>query len=167
MKNRGDKLEAMLRAWGHFYGERRPKEWDEAAEVGEANLTASHPIARAMEYAGGQAVSRARSAWGMKKIRGGVPLWGFDPVKGKDTRSFRVSTPDDVPREIQRIQTIWLELYRADTLRAMIVQTEYCRRGTQGEKAAMLKAQGFAVGLRVYRENLAFARGWIESRLEF
>lgn len=156
-------IEYLLRKWGHYYGERAPKEWDEAGED-ESQLTGSHPIARAMEFSGGDGHSLGRHARGMAKLRG-TPTWGFDPVTCSETRSRRISVPEDVPRDVQLVQSAALELYRFDTLRGTVLRFEYCKRGSQSEKTAMLVTAGLSVSLRVYRESLSYARGWMESRL--
>jgi hypothetical protein len=158
-----DDLEKMLRAWGHYYGEKKPREWDESGED-PSSLTRSHPISRAMEFSGGEATVSGRSARGMRKLRG-TPTWGFDPILCRETRTHRIAVPDDIPPHVARVQTFALELYRIDTLRGSVLRWEYCKRGAQAEKAAALTAIGLACGLRVYRESLSFARGWIGARL--
>lgn len=156
-----DELEAMLRLWGRYYGERPPPEWD---ELEPADATASHPIARAMEFAGGDNSPASRSARAMSKLRK-TPTWGFDPVVCTETRTRRIATPEDMPPVVQRVQRAALDLYRLDTLGGTVLRFEYCKRGPQVEKAALLATVGFPVGVRVYRENLAFAKGWIGARL--
>lgn len=157
-----DPLEAMLLLWGRYYGERKPDEWDEGAE---ASLTDNHPIARAMEFAGGDESIPQRSARGMAKLRG-VPTWGFDPVVCTETRSKRISTPDDMPVVVQRVQSAALDLYRLDELRGIVLRFHYCTRGTQFEKAARVSdVFSKTIGIRTYRESLSFARGWMGSRL--
>lgn len=155
-------LETLLRAWGRYYGERAPKEWDEGED--ESQLTISHPLARAMEFAGGHEPISLRAARGMRKIRG-TPTWGFDPVACAETRTHRISTPDDVPPTVQRVQRAALELYRMDTMRGTVLRFEYCKRGRQADKCGALSALGFPMGLRMYREALANAKGWMEGRL--
>jgi hypothetical protein len=156
-------LEDMLRAWGHFYGEGKPKEWDEAADDPSA-MTISHPIARAMDFAGGDESPSGRSARAMKRIRKS-PTWGFDPVVCTETRSFRIATNDDIPQIVQRVQRAALELYRIDTMRGTVLRFEYCKRGRQIEKAAMMATVGLSCGVRQYRESLQFAKGWMDARL--
>lgn len=150
-------LDELLRAWGHFYGQRPPPEWDES--LGEPAPTGTHPIARAMEFAGGDESPSIRSAGAMRKIRH-VPTWGFDPLVCTETRSHRISTPDDIPVMVQRMQRTWLELCKANQFLGTVLLYEYCMRGTQGYKAEELD-----IGTRVYRESLARALGWMESRL--
>lgn len=163
MKPDNDPLEAMLRLWGRYYGERAPTEWDESGDD-PASLTANHPIARAMEFAGGDETVPQRSAFAMRRVRK-VPTWGFDPVVCTETRSRRIATPEDMPRVVQRVQAAALELYRIDTMRGTVLRFEYCKRGRQIEKAAALAVVGLPTGLRIYRESLSFARGWMGARL--
>jgi hypothetical protein len=158
-----DQLEAALRAWGRFYGERPPPEWGDEPEPQPLGAGV-HPIARAMEFAGGRDKPVGRAASSMARVRG-TPSWGFDPVACSETRTHRISTPDDVPPIVRLVEAAAMTLYRQDTLTGTILRWEYCKRGKQIEKAAMLVTVGLNAGVRVYREKLAYAKGWMQSRM--
>lgn len=150
-------LETLLRAWGRLFGERPPKEWDE----GDGPAATVHPIAKAMEFAAGRNAKETagRSSAAMARLRG-TPAWGTDPIPCKETRSKRIATPDDIPAEIQRVQSAALALHAVDPVRGRVLRTEYCRRGTQHDKAEKL-----GMKVRRYRDELAHARTWIAGRL--
>lgn len=152
------RIDPLLRLWGHYYGEHKPREWDEDRSFGP------HPIATAMEYAGGECeVARHRSR-DVRRMRG-VPTWGYDPVSAHETRSRRVSTSDDIPPFVQRVQNEAVALHRIDTLRGTVLRMEFCTRGPQADKAAQMVRFGMSISLRQYREALAYSLGWMESRL--
>jgi hypothetical protein len=124
-----------------------------------------------MEVGGGELAPHGRSARGMLRIRNAgvrsakAQAWGFDPLTANETRSHRTSVPEDIPREVQQVQAFALRLHRMDTLRGTVLRYEYCTRGPQADKAAALVLVGLPISLRQYREALAFARGWMESKL--
>ncbi len=150
-------LEILLRKWGWAFGERPPKEWAE----GDGPSYAVSPIARAMEFAPGRngKGTVGRSASAMSKLRG-TPAFGFDPVVCTETRSKRIATPDDIPADIQRVQTAALALHAVDPVRGRVLRTEYCRLGSQHDKAERL-----GLKIRRYRDELAHARTWMAGRL--
>jgi hypothetical protein len=157
------RIEPLLRAWGHYYGERPPREWDEHGD--DLAPIPPGPLARAIDYSGGD-LAPYRSARGMRRLRGVPSSWGFDPLKSKETHTHRISMPEDVPRQVQRVQEFALLLHSFDTLRGTVLRYEFCTRGPQVEKAARLTLVGIPASLRQYREALAYALGWMESKLD-
>lgn len=157
-----DELESRLREWGRAYGEGRPKEWQE-----EATLTGSHPIAQAMQFAPGKAQREVAVAWQRRRRR---DYW-IDPMPCKETHQssghavlLGGSSVRFTP-QVEVVQSAVLALYRQDVVRGLVLQLQYCRRGSQSDKAAMMAAQGHRMKLRAYREALAFAKGWVGARL--
>lgn len=159
-----DEVEKMLRNWGWFFGV-RPARDDGDDYICPTLGSGQHPIATAMEFAGGTDRPAGRSARAMAKVRG-TPTWGFAPAVCTETRSHRTSTPDDVPVTAQRVQRASLELQSIDPLRGLCLRTNYCTLGSHFEKAAAVSATlGELVTLRTYRHELALARVWMHARL--
>ena len=93
-----------------------------------------------------------------------------DPVRAKDTRSHgpRERVADAIPAHLRAVNAAALELYRIDTVRGLVLRQEYCGYGSQSMKAervSLALGDGRPMGLRVYRESLERARGWIAGRL--
>lgn len=127
-------MEDLFRRWGWEFGEQRPTERDDPTY---GTPTHSHPLVRAMQFPGVvEAGKRAGAAY--RKITG-APAWSTDPIRCKETRSFKISLPDDTPREIQLVQTAWLGLWDYEELDARVFQAQYCWRAmTRAEKSAVL-----------------------------
>ena len=99
-----------------------------------------------------------------------VPMAYVDPVKGSgSSKGGGISDApvrDNTPLYLRRVEQAALELYRIDTLRGLVLRQEYCGYGPQAEKAERVSvAVGSRIGLRVYRESLAHAKGWMHGRL--
>jgi len=91
-----------------------------------------------------------------------------DPIPCNESRHVgpHQSVADSVPPHLRRINAIASDLYRADTLCGLCLRQEYCGYGTQADKAARVGvALGMAIGVRIYREALARAKGWVMGRL--
>ena len=72
----------------------------------------------------------------------------------------------NLPAHLRVVEAASLELYRIDTLRGLVLRQEYCGYGRQDDKAEKVGlAVGSPVGLRIYRESLAMARGWMLAKL--
>ena len=147
---------------GAPYGEGAPKEWQE-----DSTLTGTHPIALAMQFAPGRAAREVGVAWRRRRTRDN---W-VDPMPCKETHQpaghavlLGGSSVRFTPA-VELVQSAALALYRQDQVRGLVLQLQYCRRGSQSDKAAMIAAQGHRMKLRAYREALAFAKGWIGARL--
>ena len=171
-----EELDVLLRAWGRVFGEQRLRDDDgcDRPQLGYG----TNPLATAAQFAPGKRATLVR----LRVDRGGLarrrlmatgaggdevglrvlPAVYVDHVRGRETRSYRNEARDwPVPPEVQWVQSEWKRLREFDTLRGDILRDEYQRRSmTQGDKAAAL-----GVGLRVYREGLAHARGWMLARL--
>jgi hypothetical protein len=96
-----------------------------------------------------------------------VPAAYVDPVRCVETRSGRNEATDwPVPTELQRVQRAALDLHAIDTLRGLVLRINYCTRGSQEDKSGTVTALiGSPVRLRVYRESLAHAKGWMHAKL--
>lgn len=155
-----DLLETALRLWGRFYGERRSDYEDDGSPVevlpGGPGL---HPIARAMEFAGGGEVATGRSGAALRKLAG-QPAWATDPMPSTETRSHRISVLDDIPKAARQVEAAAMELQMHSPLPGRVLRVQYCRLGDQELKARMV-----AIPLRRYRDELRMARVWISGRL--
>jgi hypothetical protein len=157
--NQADWLESALKSWGRVYGQRAPSE-DELTGNPFAFLgTGKHPIATAMEFAGGEDAPVGRSARAMVKIRH-VPSWGFEPMVCTETRSHRIATSDDIPLAAQRVQRAVLALYAVDPALANVLRIRYCERGRTRDKASEL-----GVRFSRFMALLAAAKQWIGWKL--
>lgn len=151
-----DELEIGLRKWGWIYGERPALELSD-----QDKAPATHPIARAMEFAQRGVERQVGAAWA-RAIRTGERAWSRDPIKCTETRSVRGSAPAARPEHqvSTAIQQAWLELKRVDALLAEVLRLEYQVREQQGDKATAM-----GVGRGKYRELLAEAKGWVFAKL--
>lgn len=172
-----EQLETLLRAWGAAYGERPPPEWDGEDRPG----VAIHPLARAMDFAPGKHAASVRGLTtahrlGVERRRmmaqdlpgvQVVPAAFVDPIPCTESRSIHNASRDwPVSDILQQVQRAALDLHRIDTLRGLVLRVNYCTRGTQFDKAlAVTQRLGSPVRLRVYRESLAHAKGWMHGRL--
>lgn len=97
-----------------------------------------------------------------------VPMWAVDPVAGKTTRK---ATPperigDSIPPRLKAVHAAALELYRVDKIAGLVLRQEYCAYGSQGTKAERVAvALEVPFGVRMYREALARAMGWMHARM--
>jgi hypothetical protein len=176
-----DELETLLRAWGRVYGERP------AVDDNDGTGPATHPLARGMEFAPGKRIVLIRQRTNMD--RGGVARRRMmaqaaggatvglrvlqaayvDPVPCVETRPAIFGLGErsrPVPPELQRVQRAALDLHAIDTLRGLVLRINYCTLGPHDDKALDVGQRlGSPVGLRVYRESLAHAKGWMHGRL--
>lgn len=178
-----DQLEAALRAWGRYYGERPGPEWDEGSHLTPVpGGTTIHPLERARQYA-----PKSRRAFAEQKLRGRdgtsrrialgaaagmvgpLPAEFVDPVPCLETREV-IGTPRHDPRytdTIKSVQEAWVILRRYWPAQAEILRLHYQIRGlTRAEKAAMVPSDcGGPVGLRRYKDELRAAQIWIHARI--
>ena len=98
-----------------------------------------------------------------------VPQAYVDPVRCSESRragGVSGAARDTTPPHLKPVEMAALALYRMDTLRGLVLRQEYCGYGCQAEKADKVTvAMGAPVGLRVYRESLAHAKGWMHAKL--
>lgn len=164
-------FETLLRAWGRYYGERPERDED-------APSRPTHPLARGMEFAPGKRAvltlgrggqSRRRFLGQVAGLAGIMPAAFVDPVPCKETRPAVFGageTSRPVPVELQRVNRAALDLLAVDRKAGLVLRVHYCRRGTLDEKPGWVSdLLGATVGLRVYREALAQARGYMQGRL--
>jgi hypothetical protein len=170
-----NELEELLRQWGAL------SKYTEARKEGASDF---HALQRAREFAPG---TRARAAMRLvgrdghdrRKLMARelgacgvrlVPMDYVDPVKGSDSRKgggvSSCPARDDTPPHLRPVAAAALHLYRVDTLKGLCLRQEYCGYGSQSDKADRVSlAMESPVGLRMYREALAHARGWMQARL--
>ena len=155
-------LEELLRRWGFAYGEGRPHEWDE----GELAIGgALHPLAVAVQFAPGRKQKLTSAAWRRSSNAAGRTPFS-DPVRATPTRSVSPTfSRRNKDPEAARVESAAMALQRLYPLRGLVIRAQYCRRGTQAEKADWVSAVGQAVTLRTYRQELALARAWMLGRL--
>lgn len=178
-----EQIEAALRAWGRYYGERPRPEWDDGeTETVVPGSSTVHPLERARQFA-----PKTRRAFAEQKLRGRdggsrraalgaaaglsgpLPAEYVDPVPCQETREV-IGTPRPDPRytdTIKAVQDAWVTLRRYWPSQAEIVRLHYQVRGlTRAEKAAMIPADcGGPVGLRRYKDELRAAQIWIHARI--
>lgn len=168
-------LEQLLAEWGAL------SKYQQARTEGATDF---HVLQRARDFAPGTRAKAARRLIGRDgyerraymardlKACGVrvVPMDYVDPVKGTESRKgggmSDLPPRDDTPPHLRRVNAAASELYRIDTLRGLVLRFEYCGYGPQAEKAERVSvALGSRIGLRVYRESLAHAKGWMHGRL--
>lgn len=165
--------------------ELRLVEWGALAKYEEAKSeegTDFHVLQRARDFAPG---TRERAAVQLIGRDGGdrrrhmardlkpcgvrvVPKDYVDPVAGKTTHKAgpRERLGDSIPERLKAVHQAAMELYRVDTLAGLALRQEYCAYGSQSRKAERVSlAMGSKIGVRVYREALAKAMGWMHARL--
>lgn len=157
-------LERALQAWGRVYGERRESEWDEDGEQSLMVGGSVHPIAIAMDFA---AKGDKSNPVAYRRPREAVKAWR-DPAYAKVTRSPKGAMLGAFSRPVDpvaaRVEDAVMSLQRIDTALGMVLRFQYCRRGTQAEKAVWM-SERVPVTLRTYRDMLVRARCWMQGRL--
>lgn len=169
-----DQLNALLAEWGAL------AKYTRAIDEGGGGRDL-HILHRNMDFAPGTRAraaarlagrdGRTRRAFMARELSACgvriVPADYVDPVPCKSPRRFAtVSDRHSIPPHLRAVESASLELYRIDTLRGLVLRHEYCGYGRQADKAdAVGAALGQRIGLRIYREALAMARGWMLARL--
>lgn len=168
-----DELECLLIEWGAL------SKYEEAREDGPTDF---HVLQRAREFAPG---TRERAAARLVGRDGGerrrlmarqlracgirvVPMDYVDPVAGTPTRKAAPMSraAHSIPERLRAVHDSAIELYRVDTLGGLVLRQEYCGYGSQHAKAERVTvAMSTPIGIRVYRESLARAKGWMHARL--
>ena len=168
-----DDLEQLLEEWGAL------SKYEESRGEGSTDF---HVLQRARDFAPG---TRARAAVRLVGRDGAerrrlmaaglsacgvriVPMDYVDPVAGTPTRKAgpRSRAESMIPERLRAIHDAALELYRVDTLGGLVLRQEYCGYGSQHTKAERVSvAMGSPVGIRIYRESLARAKGWMHARM--
>lgn len=176
-----DELDDLLRQWGAL------SKYTQEKKEGSNDF---HALARSLDFAPG---TRARAAMRLVGRDGFdrrtlmataanaglahgmtcgiriVPASFVDPIPCTESRragGVSDRARDDTPEHLRPVALAARELYRIDTLRGLCLRLEYCGYGPQTEKAERVAlAIGSPVGLRVYREALAHAKGWMHGRL--
>lgn len=173
-----DELELLLLEWGAL------AKYEEAKEEGANDF---HVLSRARDFAPGtreKAAARLvgrdgaeRRRYHARKINeepggklkmGILPMWAVDPVAGKTSRKAtpRERIGESIPARLKAVHAAAVELYRVDTNAGLVLRQEYCAYGSQSAKAERVAvAIGSPFGVRVYRETLARAMGWMHGRL--
>lgn len=187
-------FDAMMSAWGAFYGERRGPDWQDDGPAGPIGAPAQvHPLERARAFAPG---TRKAALEAMHLRRGGlsrrtmmgeaagltvrsgnavrvvpVPPAFVDPIPCVETREA-IGTPRPDPRytdSIRAVQEAWLVLREWWPIQAEIVRLHYQVRGfTQREKAKLATAaqsNGDVIGLKRFKDELRLGRTWMHARL--
>ena len=171
-----EELEALLRCWGRAYGERPPQEWQE-----DRTLTGSHPLDRARMFARSKrdkiemqawtpTRAKALMKWAANGFAGRPPAWAGEIVTATETRTSgakvmaqfdNVFTP-----QMALVESAAMDLYRLHPLRGAVLRGQYCRRGSQAEKAEWVAGVvGEEVPVRRFRGELEHARTWMHGRL--
>jgi hypothetical protein len=145
-----DELEARLRLWGRVLGEHGDGNGD---DIPDADRTRNHALVRAAQFPPGNVSGRAARA--MSKLRHS-PSWGFAPVVCSETRTHRISVPEDTPQDVVRVQSAYERLLGYSPPLALVLLAQYHTHGAQSEKAEML-----GIPYRTYQRRLSDARGSI------
>ncbi len=141
-----DPFEASLQLWGRLLGDHG----DGPDAIPDADKTRNHALVRAAQFPPGSA--SGRSARAMSDLRGS-PSWGFEPVVCTETRTYRISTPEDLPLEVRQVQTAFERLLAFAPELASVLLTNYHRRGPQSNKA-----EDMGLPYRRYKDRLRGAR---------
>lgn len=176
---RGDELDDLLRRWGDAQIGRH----DAANDDRVCRDPGSHPISKAREFApmtrekfANQIVGRdgreRRTLMAAKSgVRGMriVPQWACDPVSGKETRHMGpvASVDRGLPAELRIVDRALMDLYRANTLRGLVMRIEYTGFGRHTDKAEQVaKAMRIPeLSVRKYRDELRMGREWLRIEL--
>lgn len=168
-----EELDCLLVEWGAL------SKYEESKREGATDF---HALQRARDYAPGtkeRAMAQlvGRDGRDRRKLMARdlgdcgvriVPMDYVDPVPGKTTHKAGPSERigDSIPPRLRAIHDSALELYRVDILSGLVLRQEYCAYGSQGTKTYRVgEAMGKKIGLRIYRESLARAKGWMLGRM--
>lgn len=160
-------LDARLLLWGRVMGQRGGSRFQE-----ERSLTGNSTLAQFGRPDGYQGIAEGRHGRSrrmrMAQAAGGqvvglrvVSTAFVDPVPCSGTRA--VKAPDYDPaytREVERVQSAWLVMWRNEQRLAMLLRIQYQEFGQQHDKA---KALGMTV--KRYKDELRLARTWMMARL--
>jgi hypothetical protein len=169
-----EELDRLLVEWGAL------SKYEESKREGATDF---HALQRARDYAPGtkeKAMARLVDRDGRDRRRllardlAGcgvriVPKDYVDPVPGKTTHKATPSerVGDSIPPRLRAVHDSALELYRVDKIAGLVLRQEYCAYGSQGAKTYRVgEAMGKKIGLRIYRESLARAKGWMLGRMQ-
>lgn len=168
-----EEMDTLLRQWGalsKYTEERREAGGTHALERGRAFAPGTR--ARAAQRLVGRDGSSRRSYMARGLEACGVRMVGqayVDPVPCTESRGrggLASAAARYIPEHLRPVDEAARLLHRVDTLMGLCLRYEYCGYGSQGEKAGYVgSALGQPVGLRVYREALARAKGWMMGRL--
>ncbi len=139
-------FEASLQLWGRLLGEHG----DGPDGIPRADQTRYHALVRAADFPPGSA--SGRSARSMSRLRQS-PTWGFEPVVCTETRTHRISTPEDLPLEVRQVQKAFERLNDYAPELARVLLANYHRRGPQADKA-----EDLGIPLRRYKDRLRGGR---------
>ena len=94
----------------------------------------------------------------------------IDPIPCTSSRGGSGASAEarHIPETLRPVDEAARMLHRVDTLMGLCLRYEYCGYGSQGDKAAYVSSAlgaGQTICLRVYREALARAKGWMMGRL--
>lgn len=145
-------MESLFVRWGWALGEQRPTEQD---DPDYGTPTRSHPLMRAMQFPG-VVEAGARAGQAMRKLTG-AKAWATDPIRCKETRSYKLSTPDDLPSDILLVQKAYEALLDYNKIDALCFQARYCSRALTGKE----RAEKVGVPFRKYETGLHSARNCI------
>ena len=168
-----DELECLLVEWGAL------SKYEEARDEGATDF---HVLQRARDFAPGtreRAAARlvGRDGGDRRRFMAGglaacgvriIPMDYVDPIAGSPTRKAgpRSRAESAIPERLRAVHDSALALYRVDTLGGLVLRMEYCGYGSQTTKAERVSvAMESPVGLRIYRESLARAKGWMHARM--
>lgn len=170
-----DELERVLGEWGALSKYQQEKDSGGGGDVHVLHRNrdfAPGTRARAVLRLAGRDGTSRRAYMARDLLECGVrmvPAAFVDPIPSPSTGrggGGGGSSPQSVPAELRRVEAAALELYRNDKLCGLCLRHEYCGYGRQSDKAdAVAHALGAQIGLRVYRESLARAKGWMHARL--
>lgn len=167
-----DQLDDLLCQWGALSKypttPREPKD-DHALQRGRQFAPGTR--ARAVQQLVARSGSERRSYMARDLAECGVKTVSMsycDPIPCTETRrsGARDNGLNATPEHLRPIEAAARELQDADAMMGLCLRQEYCGYGSQAAKAeTVAEAIGKPVGLRVYREALAGAKGWMRGRL--
>lgn len=183
-----DDLIRQLQSWG-FHQVNRYRPYAANDDAGEP-AGRDHPISRAREFApmtrqnvakvllGRDGRSRRRlMAAGLydderkAQILDIVPTWACDPVPASNdagrpgSMSYEAAPDAGTPDDLRWIDRALAEMSRSAPIRRLVIQQEFCGRGTHKTKAAEVAvAYGGSITVRQYRYELGRALDWLRGR---
>lgn len=169
-----DELEHLLRLWGRYFGEERPREWDEDSSCG-LGIMSSILIDRVKVGKGPQdnieRQRRLRRTVFMSNEKGRRVIdhekSELHQCHARETQGAgeRPWLPD--PRA-DHVDRLCVRLYEHNPVQAVVLRIEYCTRGTK--KHDKLPRARFILDnphlkMRHYRMELDIARDWMRLNL--
>lgn len=154
-------FEMLLRVWGRAFGDSGRKQTEDRSPTGNSTLAS---FGRPDGYVG---VAQGRNGCSRRRAMGraaGVGVLGtayVNAVTCTATRTYKAPDYDDrITDEVEKLQSAWLALHRANEAQAAVVRVHYQEVGDQ-----VTKAERIGVRLSAYKDSLRMAKAWMMGRM--